>query len=133
MSSSPHGAQALWTWVKSKWSKIEESVPTNMRNQILSKALEGLGTPAQLDDVRNFLSERNASGVEQVLSQQLEHLGNRIAWSERDAEDVRGWLQQHGYSADSEVTRKRIERHDSHEEPHETPLERPQERRCSIL
>jgi hypothetical protein len=68
-----------------------------MQNLILGKALEGLGTPAQLESVKSFFSGRNTSGINQTLSQQLEHMGNRIAWGQRDTEDVKAWLQRHEY------------------------------------
>ncbi|KAJ0116359.1 hypothetical protein J7T55_007339 [Diaporthe amygdali] len=102
MASSAHGAVQLWNWMKVNWGRVETSVPVDLRCVILGVVLDGLSTEEHIADVRAYFKARDSEAYHQVLEQRLERMEVRRSWAERDAEDVKAWLESHGYLHNSE-------------------------------
>lgn len=97
MSSSPHGAVEIWKWTKANWDRVENSVPVDMQCTILGVVLDGLNTRDQVDDVKAYFANRDTKNYSQLLSQKLEKMEICRRWVEHDADDVKAWLENHGY------------------------------------
>ena len=97
MGSSAHGATELWRWAKLNWGKIEDALPAKMQAIILGLVLDGLNTESQIGDVRGFFAGRDTVAYNQALDQKLEGMEVRMRWAKRDIDDVKAWLEAHGY------------------------------------
>jgi aminopeptidase 2 len=97
LGSSAAGAEELWEWTRANWGKVEEAVPASMQAVILRLCLDGLSTESQIDNVKTFFAGCDTKAYDQALGQAMEAMGARKAWAERDGNDVREWLKEHGY------------------------------------
>lgn len=97
MSSSPHGALEVWKWTKANWDKVENSVPVDIQCMTLGVVLDGLNTRDQVDDVKAYFATRDTKNYSQLLSQKLEKMEITRQWVENDADNVKSWLESHGY------------------------------------
>lgn len=93
------GAQYLWDWLQENWDKAVEAYPAGlgMLSSILSIVLSGLTNQAQYDSVEKFFKDKSTKGFDQALSMGKDRLSSKIAWLDRDAENVQQWLQNQGF------------------------------------
>lgn len=50
-----------------------------------------------IEDIQKFFGERSTKGFDQGLAQSLDGIRAKVAWLERDREDVMVWLEKNGY------------------------------------
>jgi aminopeptidase 2 len=88
------GCQCLWEWLQENWDKAVEAYPAGlgMLSSIVSIVCSGLTTQEQYDSVIKFFENKSTKGFDQALSMSKDRLQSKIAWVNRDAENVEEWL-----------------------------------------
>lgn len=81
------------------WEELVRKLPPelNMLDSVVSMCTSGFSSQANLDRVQQFFEGRDTKGFDQALAQSCDSIKAKIAWLERDREDVRVWV--NSYSA----------------------------------
>jgi aminopeptidase 2 len=48
-------------------------------------------------DIQSFFARKSTKGFDKALAQSCDAISAKTAWIERDSEDVKTWLREHGY------------------------------------
>ncbi|KAK7208464.1 peptidase family M1-domain-containing protein [Myxozyma melibiosi] len=101
LRTTVEGTRALWAWVEAHWDELEKLLPPglSMLSSVVSLATGGFAKEADVDDIVKFFESRNTKGYDKGLAQSLESVRSKIKWIERDGENVKAWLKEHGYLA----------------------------------
>ncbi|KAJ9656848.1 Aminopeptidase 2 mitochondrial [Coniosporium apollinis] len=93
------GIDALWAWMKENWDALEKKLPPGltMLGSVVSICTSGFTSREQAEEIEEFFKKKSTKGFDQSLAQSLEAIKAKAKWIERDREDVRGWLEEHGY------------------------------------
>ena len=95
------GCEAIWTWVQSKWddtlAKLSASI--GILGVIVGVMLKGLSSRKHLGEIEEFFKGKDTSKFDKQLAMDLDSLKAKVAWVERDGDDVRAWLKENGYYA----------------------------------
>ncbi|KAH8805318.1 aminopeptidase 2 [Xylogone sp. PMI_703] len=93
------GKEALWSWLKSDWERLKRIFRGGIKSsaKIVHPIVLALGTKEQYDDVKAFFEGKDTSDFNSYLAQGLNALLAKIRWVERDRDDVKAWLESHGY------------------------------------
>lgn len=93
------GITALWSWMKDNWDALEKKLPPGltMLGSVVSICTSSFTSQEQINDIKDFFSQRSTKGFDQALAQSLDAIKAKSNWIDRDAEDVNAWLKQKGY------------------------------------
>ena len=94
------GIEALFTWMTENWDDLYKRLPPalSMLGSMVSIMTSSFSQPEQLKRVQDFFADKNTKGYDQALAQSQDVIRSKIAWLERDREDVASWLRENGYS-----------------------------------
>jgi len=100
LRSHPQGIEALFVWMTENWEELCKKLPPSlsMLGSMVSIMTSSFTSAEQLDRVEKFFGERETKGFDQSLAQSLDAIRSKIAWLDRDREDVASWLKENGYS-----------------------------------
>lgn len=88
-------AQRLaWKWAQENWTQLKAFYPDAMgiRETLAAALSRYMSSQEQLDELEAFVRERDIRGMESQLNLGLEIVRGRVAWVERDTEDLDRWL-----------------------------------------
>lgn len=93
------GIEARWKWMCDNWDTLVEKLPPSMTmlSSVVSICAASFCSQTKLDEVHGFFKGRETKGFERALDQSLDSIRAKIAWLNRDREDVNGWLHGNGY------------------------------------
>jgi aminopeptidase 2 len=99
LRSHPDGCHALWKWVKDNWEELERRLPPSlsMLSSVVSITTSSFTHREHIEDIQAFFKDKSTKGFDMSLSQSIDAISAKAAWLERDAEDVKTWLQEHKY------------------------------------
>ncbi|ORY09285.1 peptidase family M1-domain-containing protein [Clohesyomyces aquaticus] len=99
LRTHPAGINALWTWVKDNWAELEKRLPPSlsMLSSVVSITTSSFTHRDQIADIEAFFSKKSTKGFDKALAQSCDAISAKAAWIERDSEDVKSWLKEHGY------------------------------------
>jgi aminopeptidase 2 len=99
LRSHPEGCYALWKWVKDNWEELERRLPPSlsMLSSVVSITTSSFTHREHIKDIEVFFKDKSTKGFDMSLSQSIDAISAKAAWLERDAEDVKTWLQEHQY------------------------------------
>ncbi|KFY44607.1 hypothetical protein V495_03357 [Pseudogymnoascus sp. VKM F-4514 (FW-929)] len=85
----------VWEWARRNWSQLSVVFPDaqGSRDRIVRAATRSLSTRSQLTELENLMQQQDIRGVERELALSFENAQGFIFWTERDARDIREWLQ----------------------------------------
>jgi aminopeptidase 2 len=93
------GIEALWNWVKDNWAELEKRLPPGltMLSSVVSICTSSFTHREQMQDIQGFFARKSTKGFDKALAQSCDAISAKTAWIERDSEDVKTWLREHGY------------------------------------
>jgi aminopeptidase 2 len=93
------GINALWQWVKDNWKELEKRLPPSlsMLSSVVSITTSSFTHKEQIADIEKFFADKSTKGFDKALAQSCDAISAKAAWIERDSEDVKSWLKEHGY------------------------------------
>ncbi|TLS26201.1 hypothetical protein PpBr36_05272 [Pyricularia pennisetigena] len=93
------GIEALSKWLMDNWDALYIKLPPalSMLGSMVSICTSGLTKPEQLKQVEDFFANKDNKGYEMSLAQSLDAIRSKIAWLERDRDDVAAWVKEQGY------------------------------------
>jgi aminopeptidase 2 len=124
LRSHPEGIERRWEWLCDNWKEIVKRLPPGltMLSSVVSMCAGGFTRRAQLEKVQSFFKDKDTKvsrsfctvagiphsnrarlkGFDRSLEQCLDSIRARDSWLQRDAEDVKSWLQENGYFGKSQ-------------------------------
>lgn len=99
LRSHAEGCHALWKWVKDNWEELERRLPPSlsMLSSVVAITTSGFTHREHIEDIEAFFKGKSTKGFDMALSQSIDAISAKAAWLERDADDVKTWLQEHKY------------------------------------
>jgi aminopeptidase 2 len=99
LRSHAEGCHALWKWVKDNWEELERRLPPSlsMLSSVVAITTSGFTHREHIEDIQAFFESKSTKGFDMALSQSIDAISAKAAWLERDADDVKTWLQEHKY------------------------------------
>ncbi|KAI4951501.1 hypothetical protein J4E91_004211 [Alternaria rosae] len=99
LRSHAEGCHALWKWVKDNWDELERRLPPSlsMLSSVVAITTSGFTHREHIEDIEAFFKGKSTKGFDMALSQSIDAISAKAAWLERDADDVKTWLQEHKY------------------------------------
>lgn len=93
------GSEALWVWAQDKWEVIERKLFAGLGvfGSIIGIMIEGLSSQKYLGEIEEFFKGKDTSKYDKQLALVMDSLKAKVAWVERDRDDVSNWLKEHGY------------------------------------
>jgi aminopeptidase 2 len=68
-----------------------------MLSSVVSITTSSFTHREHIQDIEAFFKNKSTKGFDMSLSQSIDSITAKAAWIERDAEDVKSWLQEHKY------------------------------------
>ncbi|PQK14315.1 hypothetical protein BB8028_0004g12450 [Beauveria bassiana] len=95
----PHGIEAIFEYLIKNWDLIIKNVGDNasLLGGVVAITTGGATKPEQLAKIEAFFADKNTSAFDQTLNQVKDSIRARIAWLERDRDDVAAWVKENGY------------------------------------
>jgi aminopeptidase 2 len=95
------GVEAMFAWMEENWEELVKRLPPalSMLGSMVTILTSGFTQKEQLARVEKFFADKATNGFDQSLAQSMDSVRSKIAWLERDREDVAAWLKANGYSA----------------------------------
>ena len=99
LRSHPEGIEALFQWMLDNWDELYKRLPPglSMLGSMVTIMTSSFTKPEQLERVEKFFKEKDNKGYDQSLAQSMDAIRSKMAWVERDGEDVKEWLKANGY------------------------------------
>lgn len=96
----PAGIDALFNWMVENWDDLYKRLPPalSMLGSMVSIMTSSFSRPEQIARVQEFFADKDTKGYNQALAQSLDAIRSKIAWIERDGDDIAKWLRENGYS-----------------------------------
>ncbi|KAK8180195.1 peptidase family M1-domain-containing protein [Phyllosticta capitalensis] len=93
------GIEALWQWMTEHWAELEKKLPPGltMLSSVVTISTSSFTHKDQMARIEEFFSKRSTKGFDQSLAQSLDAIRAKANWIEKDSEDVKTFLKQHGY------------------------------------
>lgn len=93
------GIEALWQWMTENWAELEKKLPPGltMLSSVVTISTSGFTHKDRMTRIEDFFSKRSTKGFDQSLAQSLDAIRAKANWIERDSDDVKSFLKQHGY------------------------------------
>ncbi|KAK1776597.1 peptidase family M1-domain-containing protein [Copromyces sp. CBS 386.78] len=101
LRSHPEGIEALFTWMTENWDELVKRFPPqlSMLGTLVTIFTSSFTKKEQLAKVEKFFEGKSTNGFEMSLAQSLDAIRSKVAWIERDGEDVAKWVKDNKYSA----------------------------------
>ncbi|KAI0842175.1 peptidase family M1-domain-containing protein [Hypoxylon sp. FL0890] len=100
LRSHAEGIEALFTWLTEKWPEIYKRLSGNppILGSMVTICTSSFAKPEQLQKVEEFFKDIDTKWFAQPLAQSKDAIRSKIAWLERDRDDVATWVRENGYS-----------------------------------
>ncbi|EEP77622.1 aminopeptidase 2 [Uncinocarpus reesii 1704] len=101
----PTSIIARWEWLKNNWEAVVKRLPPafSMLGTVVQLCTASLSTEEQLKDVQEFFKDKDQKGFDRSLEQSLDSIRAKAGWLRRDRDDVKSWLESHGYLGESKL------------------------------
>lgn len=101
LRSHAEGIEALWEWMTENWPAIFKRLSGNapMLGSMVSICVGGFAKQEQLDKVDTFFKDVDTKMFKQPLEQSKDSIRSKIAWLQRDREDVATWVKEYRQKA----------------------------------
>ncbi|KAI1859740.1 hypothetical protein JX265_010189 [Neoarthrinium moseri] len=101
LRSHAEGIDALWGWLTEKWPEIYKRLSGNppILGSMVTICTSSFAKQEQLDKVEAFFKDVDTKAFIQPLSQSKDAIRSKIAWLQRDRDDVASWVKENGYKA----------------------------------
>lgn len=95
------GVEAMVQYLVNNWDRLIEDMPPTLTAlpRTVSYMTTAIRSQEQLDRVVDFFKDKDLTGFENNLKQSIEAVRSKLAWIERDSEDVAAWVKANGYLA----------------------------------
>lgn len=95
----PKGIEAILDYVTANWDLVIKNVGDNasLLGGVVAITTSGASKPEQLARIEAFFADKNTSAFDQTLNQVKDTVRARIAYLDRDREDVAAWVKDNGY------------------------------------
>jgi aminopeptidase 2 len=99
LRSHPEGIEALYCWMEENWEEMYKRLPPtlSMLGSMVKIMTSTFATQGQLDRVEKFFADKDTKGYDQALAQSMDAIRSKVAWLERDAQEVAEWMKKNGY------------------------------------
>ncbi|KAI1107840.1 peptidase family M1-domain-containing protein [Jackrogersella minutella] len=99
LRSHAEGIEALFSWLTEKWPAIYERLSGNapILGSMVTICTSSFAKAEQLQKVEEFFKDKDTKAFAQPLAQSKDAIRSKIAWLERDREDVARWVKENGY------------------------------------
>ncbi|CAH1155326.1 unnamed protein product [Phaedon cochleariae] len=84
------GRDLAWQFLKNHWDGLTGAGP--LLSRLVKQVTENFASTEKADDVRAFFGGKRDSRVERSVQQALETIALNVAWLERDADDIKTYL-----------------------------------------
>lgn len=103
LRSHAEGIEALFTWLTEKWPEIYKRLSGNppILGSMVTICTSSFAKQEQLTRVEEFFKDIDTKTFAQPLAQNKDAIRSKIAWLERDRDDVATWVKENGYSKSS--------------------------------
>ncbi|RYO84627.1 hypothetical protein DL764_009293 [Monosporascus ibericus] len=93
------GIEALFSWLTEKWPEITKRLSGNppILSSMVNICTGGFAKPEQLEKIEDFFKDIDTKNFDQSLAQCKDSIRSKIAWLQRDREDVASWVKENGY------------------------------------
>lgn len=100
LRSHAEGIEALFSWLTDKWPEIYKRLSGNppILGSMVTICTSSFAKPEQLQKVEEFFKDIDTKSFAQPLAQSKDAIRSKIAWLERDRDDVATWVRENGYS-----------------------------------
>jgi len=104
LRSHTEGINKRWEWLCDNWTEIVKRLPPSltMLSGVVSLCAGGFTRHEHLEKVQTFFKDKDTKGFDRSLEQTLDSIRAKDSWLNRDAEDVKSWLQENGYLGKSQ-------------------------------
>ncbi|KAI1768310.1 peptidase family M1-domain-containing protein [Hypoxylon sp. FL1150] len=101
LRSHAEGIEALFAWLTEKWPEIFKRLSGNppILGSMVTICTSSFAKQEQLDKVEAFFKDIDTKAFAQPLAQSKDAIRSKIAWLDRDRDDVAAWVKENGYSA----------------------------------
>ncbi|OAQ96584.1 hypothetical protein LLEC1_06032 [Akanthomyces lecanii] len=95
----PRGIEAIFEYLTSNWDLILKNIGDNpsLLGGLVGVTTGGATKAEQLAKIEAFFADKDTSAYDQTLNQMKDIIRARIAWIERDGEDIAAWVKENGY------------------------------------
>lgn len=90
----------MFSWLTEKWPEIYKRLSGNppILGSMVTICTSSFAKPEQLQKVEEFFKDIDTKSFAQPLAQSKDAIRSKIAWLERDRDDVATWVRENGYS-----------------------------------
>ncbi|KAF3062328.1 Aminopeptidase 2, mitochondrial [Daldinia childiae] len=101
LRSHAEGIEALFSWLTEKWPEISKRLSGNapILGSMVTICTSSFAKADQLQKVEEFFKDIDTKSFAQPLAQSKDAIRSKIAWLERDRDDVAKWVKENGYSS----------------------------------
>ncbi|PWY97439.1 putative AAP1-alanine/arginine aminopeptidase [Testicularia cyperi] len=100
MSQNPKGRRIMWQATKQRWETLSKRFAGNFSlSRLIEYSFSAFSSEADAKDVEQFFADKDTAKFSMGLSQGLDAVRAKARWVQRDADDVKSWLQSNGYLA----------------------------------
>jgi aminopeptidase 2 len=99
MVEDNEGAALSWNWFKDNFKALQDKFPPSlgMLSDVLKAASGSPHSKEKFDDFNKFFEGKDIKGIERAISVTRDACQAKMAWAERDRDDVAAWLRLHNY------------------------------------
>jgi len=104
LRSHTEGINERWQWMCDNWTEIVKRLPPGltMLSSVVGLCAGAFTRQEQLVKVQEFFKDKDTKGFDRSLEQTLDSIRAKDSWLNRDAKDVKSWLQENGYLGKSQ-------------------------------
>jgi aminopeptidase 2 len=99
LRSHAEGIEALFKWLTTTWPDISKRLSGNppILGSMVTICTSSFAKQEQLDQVEAFFKDIDTKNFVQPLAQSKDAIRSKIAWVQRDRDNVAGWVKENGY------------------------------------
>ncbi|KAI0165045.1 peptidase family M1-domain-containing protein [Xylariaceae sp. FL1272] len=96
LRSHAEGVEALFAWLTTNWTEIYKRLSGNppILGSMVTICTSSFAKPEQLEKVENFFKDIDTKAFDQALAQSKDAIRSKIAWLQRDRDDVANWVKE---------------------------------------
>ncbi|CAM9020297.1 unnamed protein product [Wickerhamomyces anomalus] len=99
LSSNKKARWAFWNYLKENYDAIYNRLNANriVFDRFIKFTLGKFSSDEAYEEIKSFFASKNTYGFERSIDQVLDGIKTNSSWVSRDKDDVREWLNTHGY------------------------------------
>ncbi|KAI1383293.1 peptidase family M1-domain-containing protein [Hypoxylon trugodes] len=101
LRSHAEGIEALFSWLTERWPDIQKRLSGNapILGSMVTICTSSFAKAEQLQKVEEFFKDIDTKSFAQPLAQSKDAIRSKVAWLERDRDDVAAWVKGNGYGS----------------------------------